>query len=144
MGHKQCIVCGKEATMSEASVTNDGLLHHACRSDYFASTERYEDGQDASAKETVADIEGLLPSKYGAGRIVSGIGEFLGWFLLLLGVVLAFITASQDGRALGYFPPLGIGGSGLYLVMMAQFIRATYDNADTSREILRILQTKTQ
>ena len=51
MSDKQCVVCGEEATMADASVTNDGLLHHLCRSEYFRSGPRFVSNQDDNEKQ---------------------------------------------------------------------------------------------
>ena len=81
-------------------------------------------------------------SKYGAARGISSFSEFVGWILIAGGIVISLVALANDMGAMGIFGGVTISVSGLYLVMAAQFVRATVDNVDTTREILELLQKK--
>lgn len=158
MAENICIHCGLKTTFLNAKFMSAGPVHFACMAAYDLSGEqesgdnpedqkrdrKHRHSDQPGTEKAVPSSDTVLSSDYGAARAVSGIGEFLGWVLVLLAVVLVFISASQDMGAVGYVVALGVGISGLFLVMMAQFVRATVSNADTTREILRLLQTKSQ
>ena len=82
------------------------------------------------------------PTKYGAARGISSFAEFIGWLLMAGGIVLVFIALAREVGAPGLAAGILISVSGLSLVMAAQFVRATVDNADTTREILAFLKKK--
>lgn len=98
--------------------------------------------QRATGQERHAESLATIQSKYDAARGVSGVGEILGWLLVVLGIFLVLTAVYNETGVTGFIAAASICIVGLYLVMMAQFIRATVDNADTNREILRFLQTK--
>ncbi len=144
---KLCKHCGSPVGFFTRLETEFGLVHSDCLTAFLENQK--SDQQDLHSdipdnEEAVASTEAALPTEYGTARAVSGVGEFFGWLLVLFGVVLAIISSSQDMGAVGFIMALGVSISGLYLAMMAQFVRATVNNADTSREILRLLQTRSQ
>ena len=89
-------------------------------------------------------------SDYGLTRSLSMFLAFLGWLICVGGVVVAFIgvfagSARFSGGGLSFvavLPGVGLAISGLFLVAAAQVARAAVDNADHTREILKILRTK--
>ena len=107
-----------------------------------SATSVRQTSQSANGQEQRTDSLASIPSKYGTARGVSGFGEFLGWLLVVIGVFLVIGAASNETGVLGFVVPASTCIAGLYLVMAAQFIRATVDNADTTREILRLMQTR--
>ncbi|MGM0583379.1 MAG: hypothetical protein ACQEUZ_01845 [Pseudomonadota bacterium] len=93
---------------------------------------------------------------YAAGRSVSSFVEFLGWLVVIFGVVVAiaglagggiFGVASRgfgSGEApflfhlLAMIPGLGIALGGFIVVAMSQHFKATMDTAEMTRELLLI------
>lgn len=85
-------------------------------------------------------------TSYGAARSTSTAITFIGWAMVFIGVIATFIAivagldSEHGGLALlGVLPGLGIAVSGLLLVVAAQVTLAIVDNADHTREILKVL-----
>ena len=87
-----------------------------------------------------ADNVEAIPTKYGTARNVAGLGEFLGWAVLAFGIILGIVSASSNLSLMGFVTALAVCIGGLYSVMMAQFVKATVDNADSTRAILHRMQ----
>jgi len=83
-----------------------------------------------------------IPTKYGTARGVAVFGELIGWFLTIFGIVLVTLALTKDVGLTGVASASAISIAGLYLVMMGQFVRATLDNADNTREICRLLDKR--
>ena len=87
-------------------------------------------------------------SEYETSRKVSRFLIGLGWFVVVMGVFAAIIGladgfSSRRGMGLlGAIPGLIAVISGLFMVVAAQVTRATVDNADHTREILKLLQQR--
>lgn len=89
-------------------------------------------------------------SDYDVARKISEFISFLGWVVFAIGVTTAFIclisgTQSRYGEAVSFLailPGLGVAISGLFLVAAGQVTRATVDNADHTREILKVVREK--
>lgn len=86
----------------------------------------------------------LLQSNYKTALAVSQFVEFIGWAVVVVGVIAFLVglsSASYERGAsfLAIIPGLGLAIAGLFLVMGSQVTRATVDNADHTREILIIL-----
>jgi len=90
-------------------------------------------------------------SDYGVARKVSIFISFLGWVVFAVGVLAAFAGLVGELRSpygnnisIGILlSGIGIAVSGLFLIAAGQVTRATVDNADHTREILRFLRAKT-
>jgi len=98
--------------------------------------------QSAIGQEQSTDSITPITSKYGTARGVSAFGEVLGWLLVVIGVFLLITAVANEMGVLGLTVAASTSIAGLFLVMAAQFVRATVDNADTTREILRLLQRR--
>lgn len=85
-------------------------------------------------------------SKYSMARMMFCLMITVGWIIVIIGAVCAVLglaTGSTAGIAVGFF--YGIGGliSGLMVVVTGQFMLATVDNADNTREILTLIKERT-
>jgi hypothetical protein len=81
-----------------------------------------------------------LGLKYKAAQGVSGFIELIGWLVVIGGGIVAI--GSVSGGALFLLPGIGITISGLFLVMGAQVTKATVDNANNTREIIKLLKRR--
>ncbi len=145
MAGKLCANCGRPTNFFTEIDMGGDVVHGKCVRAYEENQKlgrEHQYSDKSGTAEAAANTGTAAPSDYGAARVVSGIGEFLGWVLVLIGVVLVFVSAAQEMGLVGFIVALGVGTSGLFLVMTAQFVRATVNNADTTRDILRFLQTK--
>ncbi len=95
------------------------------------------------------DIVDEYKTQYGFSRSISKIILFLGWVLIAIGAITALIafinglTSSYVGLSLiAILPGLGTIVSGLLLMLGAQITVATVDNADNTKEIVKILNKK--
>ena len=84
-------------------------------------------------------------SQYGTARTVAVFISFLGWVGFVIGVLAAIISVVSvlPYRAISILeilPGLGMAVSGLFLVAAGQVTRATVDNSDQTREILKVLR----
>jgi len=99
----------------------------------------YEPGID------IIENEPANVSEYKTARGVSGFIEFIGWLVVIFGVVISItgvisVPRNSGGASfIAMLPGLGTAIAGLFLVMGAQVTKATVDNADHTREILKIL-----
>ncbi len=82
--------------------------------------------------------------EYHTGRSVVGFAEFLGWALLIVGVIVVFVAFSAgykfgDWRSalLAAVPMLGIVAVALIAIVFAQMARA---QMDTSQRVLRLIR----
>ena len=153
---KLCIHCGDQIKFFQGSTTTRlGPLHVKCWAAFHKKRESDLELSDSEPTRKQSDLPTAItdqkirsgsgtayPTKYGVARVVSGFGQFLGWILVAIGIILLFISAAEETGVAGFLVALGISVSGLYLVMMAQFVHATVDNADSTREILRLMQKK--
>lgn len=85
-------------------------------------------------------------TNYGTARSTSTAITFIGWAMVFIGAIATFIAivsgldSEHGGLALlGVLPGFGIAVSGLLLIVAAQVTLAIVDNADHTREILKIL-----
>lgn len=83
-------------------------------------------------------------TEYGVAHGVSLAVSFVGWALVLLGVIVAVIAVAGALKSHGFslvavLPGLGTVVSGLFLIMGAQVTIATVDTADYTREILEVV-----
>ena len=87
-------------------------------------------------------------SDYGVARSISQVISILGWVVVAVGIIAAFSGLLAGNRygggvsLIGILPGLGIAISGLFLVVAGQITRATVDNADHTREILKLIKEK--
>jgi hypothetical protein len=100
--------------------------------DAYTSTE-----WDEKASETNYSYS----SKYGVARGVASLTELLGWLIVFGSVVLVFIIPSRDLTGVGlFFAVSGMVVVGLSVIMGADIVRATVDNADHTGEMLAIMK----
>lgn len=85
-------------------------------------------------------------TEYGLARSMCSAVMFIGWVFIALGVVSTFVlfftglNSEYGGLSLlSILPGIGIIVTGLFLIVTAQVTKATVDNADHTREILKIL-----
>lgn len=86
-------------------------------------------------------------SQYSVGRAVASVIGVFGWALVVLGGISAVMAAANNGStgmgAMSFvrvMPGLGALVGGFLLIMGAQVTKATIDNADHTREILKTLE----
>jgi len=94
-------------------------------------------------------------SNYDTAIVISRIIVYIGWFVVAVGIIVATIgiiaafiyfvfPENQDG-SISYFSIIygfAVTISGLFLVVGAQVTRAIIDNADNTREMLKIIKNK--
>jgi hypothetical protein len=96
---------------------------------------------------------------YKAGRAVCTWIEFVGWSIVALGVILAFVGLASGGimgslsrnlgqgdtlpilRIFSMMPGILMAAGGLISIMLAQQTKATIDTAEMTRELLVIART---
>lgn len=103
---------------------------------------------DAGPKPRSGPVAGE-GSEYDVARLISKVMAFFGWLLVLVGLaagalgIAAGIEARGGGMSiLGILPGLGIAVAGLLLVAAGQVTRAMVDNADHTREILKLARAQ--
>lgn len=98
------------------------------------------------APKTASDAE-LYVSQYSAARVFLKFTEFVGWVVAAIGLVLVFLEIQSSVRP-DYAGTLletitlsfCVFVIGVALITSGQLTRATVDNADHTREILKILK----
>lgn len=93
------------------------------------------------------DVKNAHKTAYGMARGVSSVISLVGWLFVIVGIFVAVyafingISSRYDGLSLmALLPGLGTTVSGFLLIMGAQVTKATVDNADHTREILKALK----
>lgn len=87
-------------------------------------------------------------STYSTSRFIAQFVSFFGWVVVSISVIILLVslvqsTKSYGGLALmGLFPAFAGILSGLLLVMIGQFTRATIDTADNTGHMLAIMKSK--
>lgn len=95
MAENICIHCGLKTTFLNAKSRSAGPVHFACMAAYDLSGEqesgdnpedqkrdrKHRHSDQPGTEKAVPSSATVLSSDYGAARVVSGIGEFLGWVL---------------------------------------------------------------
>jgi hypothetical protein len=86
-------------------------------------------------------------SDYGTARGIAQVISVIGWIVVAVGSLAAIAGLSGSNQfggvsLLAVLPGLGIAVSGLLLVVAGQVTRATVDNADHTREILKLLKER--
>lgn len=98
-----------------------------------------------------APVSSNYQSEYGVARVVAKSIAFLGWVVIwgsLAIFLLVLVAVSQpvgpDGSLIfaGIMSGLGMVVFGLNMIVGAQIMRATVDNADHTREILHLLRNR--
>lgn len=104
-------------------------------------TEEFARGQKGSAFEPHGD---LYETKYGVTLALCSLFSFVGWAIVLLGILATLIGFISEGRLSMtiVLPMLGVSVTGFFIIMGAQVTRATVDNADHTREILKALRAR--
>ena len=82
-------------------------------------------------------------SDYATTKAVSQIISFLGWLVVIGGVITIFAGIGYGKSLVLMLPGLGASISGLFLIVAGQITRATVDNASHTKEILKIMREKT-
>lgn len=117
---------------------------------YLKSTENNVNTTSASS-DSITSKPKFTPYKstYGTARFISLVVSFLGWLVVIAGIVGIFVgleTGSKmlrgDASILAILPGIGVILSGLFLVIAGQITRATVDNADHTGEMLQIMKNK--
>lgn len=100
---------------------------------------------------SAAEWDGVTPktlvynyeSKYGVARATASFIEFVGYLSIVLSVVVIFLSADKADVAAvmtgAMLLPLFIGA---LIVMLAQLVKATLDNADNTGELLAIMKAR--
>jgi hypothetical protein len=88
-------------------------------------------------------------TEYSVSRIVSFIVSFVGWVVVLVGSIVVFSAVTSDAKTIGgalsmvaILPGVGAVIAGFVLILWAQILRAAVDNADHTREIMKLLYRK--
>ena len=81
--------------------------------------------------------------RYATTRMLATIFEFIGWAVVVVGVVVAIALSDRLGPV-GLLSGSGVSFFGLLQVMGGQLIRAQVDTSDTALEILQVLKSRDQ
>ena len=104
-----------------------------------------------TTKSNKIDSGNLYQSEYETARVISKFMSFIGWLFFAAGIfssafagTVSSLQSDYNGGTiiLALLPGLGLTVSGLFLVAAGQVTRATVDNADHTREILRVIRKK--
>lgn len=99
-----------------------------------------------------ASSNSALASDYGVAKGVAAIVAFVGWALVVIGVIAIFVAlpeATQSNRVfsgpavmVALMPGFISAGLGFLLIMGAQVTRAVVDTPDYAREILKAIDRR--
>lgn len=109
-------------------------------------------GQDESQEEADKEVELSkddstdYTTTYGTARIICQFVSFVGWVVVIIGVLILIWSIGQiknNGFALmGLFPAFACIMSGLASVMIGQLTRAMVDTADNTGQLLAVMKTR--
>ena len=104
------------------------------------SQEAYsEDQWDAATPSSVS----RYTTKYGIARGLASLIEVLGWLIVIGGLFVAFnLPAHQFSQVYAFLTFCGIALIGLFVIMTAQIVKATVDNADHTGEMLALMKSR--
>jgi hypothetical protein len=145
------------AKMEFYAISFDGIKYHIGQHNYdslegavsYAVAQQSIDQDDVTKIENTSSEEAGCSatahrSDYDAARAISVFISFLGWIIFACGSVSGMLAIIFMG--ISKIPLLGLGlgiaVSGLFLITAGQVTRATVDNADNTREILKIIKDK--
>ena len=74
---------------------------------------------------------------YSTARFISKLLSFVGWAVVVIGVILALFSVVTSKNLLLILPGLYISLGGLFSVALGQIMRATVDNASHTKEIAK-------
>jgi hypothetical protein len=101
---------------------------------------------DFHGKDITDRSRPLYVSEYKVARAISSFLSITGWLVVIAGVIVALRGLFVSSQIPDFtsaelaLPGVGIVIGGLVLVATGQFTRATVDNADHTREILKLLK----
>ena len=116
----------------EAQAMVDGLSHQPGKSKTVSAKPTARPAPPVESDTTSYDTE----------RGVANIIEFIGWLIVVAGIIAGMVAVVYKGGAIGYFGAFGVSLSGFLLIMGAQVVKATVDNADQIRKILTEIQRR--
>jgi len=143
-----CASCGNE------SVVNFGNSYrYLCRTCKKSEDQPAESEDSPTLQIEPDDIKSTTTnsayrSNYGVAQAISKLLSFIGWFMVVVGTGIVLVglnnlNQNSDQTSLVMtllIPGVSMAISGLFLVAAAQVTQATVDNADHTREILKLLQ----
>ena len=107
-----------------------------------ASDDAYSAKDWDEAKSKSAAPAPKFTSKYGVARGLASLIEILGWLIVIGSIVLGFnVPARELAGVVVFFAVAGMVLVGLFVIMGAQIVRATVDNADHTGEMLAIMKS---
>jgi hypothetical protein len=74
---------------------------------------------------------------YKTARFISKVFAFIGWVVVVIGIIIALYTVKGTGNLLLMLPGLYYSFGGLLTVAFGQIMRATVDNASHTKEIAK-------
>jgi|SaaInlV_150m_DNA_5_1039734.scaffolds.fasta_scaffold42741_2 hypothetical protein len=87
-------------------------------------------------KEHVTD-ESYKEEDYNTARFISKVFAFIGWVVVTIGIIVAFIGFATTNELMLMLPGLYSSFGGLVTVAFGQIMRATVDNASHTKEIAK-------
>lgn len=88
-------------------------------------------------------------AEYSVSRMVSLIVAFIGWAIVLAGIIVVFGAVTSDTKTIlgtlsmvAILPGVGAVITGFVLILWAQALQAAVDSADHTREIMKLLYRK--
>lgn len=136
-GAYQCGSCGTNLEEIKAALYNDSQFNKPVESLLsIGSASKQLDQPMGSYYETSR-------TRYGTARLVANGIEFIGWLVVIAGVIAIVMLLSNMGSRYfslgGILPGVGTLISGLFMIMGAQVTKATVDNADNTRELVSLM-----
>lgn len=135
---KRTVVFERKGQFQEVSVVEGGL-----------GIQCSEEVDHSVGASQVQAEKVLSESPYGLTRIVAMVVSFFGWLLVLLGLIATVMGLADGANSrmgvvtfLKVLPGLGTAVGGFLLVMGAQVTKATVDNSDQTREMLRLMSNR--
>ena len=117
----------------------------------FVDVEKYaeSDFEGLPSSHSIARTKHLYDSEYKVATAIAFFLSFAGWVLVIAGTIFTLWGISVSSEVskdipfmVASLPGIGIAVCGLVLIAAAQVTKATVDNADHTREILKLLKNK--
>ena len=136
-GAYQCGSCGTNIEEIKAALYNDSQFNKPVEpSASIGGASKQSEHPNSSYYETSR-------TRYGTARLVANGIEFIGWLIVVAGIIAIVMLLSNMGsryfNLAGILPGVGTLISGLFMIMGAQVTKATVDNADNTRELVALM-----
>ena len=118
--------------------------------EYALQPDAEGEGKSVSPLASTPDAEQAHPepsSDYGTARIIAKVVSFLGWIVVVAGIVgivygvrKGLLYGGRDAVLIAVTPGMATVMMGIVMVVMGQITRATVNTADDTRQILHLFR----